>query len=286
MPAIEPNMLKSVFYVYPSEDDAKNSSELGGTGFFFGIPYSGSGSRIFLYAITCHHILLDIKPDPIVLRINTREGKFDTIKTNYDDWTAHPNGDDVAFMRLDLGENHNFEIGIIPPDDIPTDEYIKETGIYPGDEAFMIGRFRVHSGKKKNLPAAMFGYISMLPDEKIYNPKTTLDQESYLVEMRSISGFSGSPVFQWIDELSMRPHTGKQSLKLRRRLLGVCWGYINVPEFAENVDIPDEKHQLKLNSSMAAIVPYYKIMDLINSEEEMELREEENRKLKEKNENS
>jgi len=275
MPALEPNLLKSVFYIYPSVDDAENSQEFGGTGFFIGIPASESENRFFLYAVTCHHILLDNKSNPIVLRINTGDGKFDTIETRYEDWTPHPSGDDVAIMRLALGENHNFEVGIIPRSDFPTAEFTKEIGIFPGDEVFMIGRFRVHSGKKKNLPAAMFGYISMLPDESIYNPKTTLMQDSYLVEMRSISGFSGSPVFQWIDELSLRPHTRKQSLMLRRRLLGICWGYINVPEIA--TDVSDQKYELKLNSSMAAVVPYQKIMDLID--DDMKSREEENKGL-------
>src|SRR5688572_9346231 len=69
MPALDPRLLSSVFFVYPSLQDAKNSTELGGTGFFFWIPSGIVENMGYCYAVTCWHVLYDTKPNP-VLRIN------------------------------------------------------------------------------------------------------------------------------------------------------------------------------------------------------------------------
>jgi hypothetical protein len=60
----------------------------------------------------------------------------------------------------------------------------------------MLGLFTDHSGIEKNLPAARFGNISMLPDKsaKIEQPNIG-EAEAYIVDMHSRSGYSGSPVF-------------------------------------------------------------------------------------------
>jgi hypothetical protein len=277
MPALHPGLLQTAFYVYPSRDDAESSTEFGGSGFFFCVPCEGIGNLGFLYAVTCSHVLYDTKPNPVI-RINTSDGKYAIIETRYEDWTRHPKGDDVAILNLGLGENHKYSFGFFGRANLITDELVNEKGVFVGDEIIMIGRFRVHTGKKKNLPVAMFGYISMMPEEPIYNNKTKLMQESYLVEMRSISGFSGSPVLLWIPPLSPRPYSNFVDPNSHTRLLGVCWGYINVAERAR--DISDQEYELKLNSSMAAVVPFQKVMDLIDSNEEIVSRQKENKALK------
>src|SRR5205823_82762 len=59
-----------------------------------------------------------------------------------------------------------------------------------------IGLFVDHDGVTTNVPSARFGNISMLP-----NKNATIEQptnyrgESYVVDMHSRTGFSGSPVF-------------------------------------------------------------------------------------------
>ena len=208
MPALHPGLINTAFYIYPSKDDAKNSAEFGGTGFLFGIQSDVAPNLWFTYAVTCWHVIRN-HPNPVI-RINTRDGKYDTIETKSDDWIRHPNGDDVAILRLSFGAKHNYLYGQFTLDHLVTDELIKTLSVSPGDEVVMIGRFRVHAGRKKNIPAFMFGYISMMPDEPIYNPETDLEQDSYLVEMRSISGFSGSPVILWIPPLSPRPTSARR----------------------------------------------------------------------------
>ena len=58
---------------------------------------------------------------------------------------------------------------------------------------FMIGRFLNHQGTKdKIVPAVRFGNISVML-EIIWNSTVNKDQLSFSVEMRSRTGFSGSP---------------------------------------------------------------------------------------------
>jgi hypothetical protein len=65
-----------------------------------------------------------------------------------------------------------------------------------GDDVFMIGLFIDHKGLATNIPSARFGNISMLPSPMaIIEQPTGYEGESYVVDMHSRTGFSGSPVY-------------------------------------------------------------------------------------------
>ena len=54
------------------------------------------------------------------------------------------------------------------------------------------------TGRDRNFPIVRTGHIAMMPDEKI--PKVKIgdwegNADAYLIESRSIGGWSGSPVF-------------------------------------------------------------------------------------------
>jgi hypothetical protein len=75
-----------------------------------------------------------------------------------------------------------------------TEDEIAQFDIGPGDDVFFVGRYVNHQGRQQNSPTVRLGIISMLPREKILHPRGTL-VDSFLVEVRSLSGYSGSPVF-------------------------------------------------------------------------------------------
>ena len=64
----------------------------------------------------------------------------------------------------------------------------------PGDDVFFVGRFISQQGQQRNTPTVRQGVISMLPHEKVPSWEGT-PVDSFLVEARSLSGYSGSPVF-------------------------------------------------------------------------------------------
>jgi hypothetical protein len=64
----------------------------------------------------------------------------------------------------------------------------------PGEEIVMLGRFLGYDRTDENKPAARFGHLAMAPTVPINHP-WGFTQPSFLIECRSVSGFSGSPVF-------------------------------------------------------------------------------------------
>jgi hypothetical protein len=106
----------------------------------------------------------------------------------------------------------------------------------------------------------------------VQQPFTGAIQESFLVEMRSDSGYSGSPVFLYINPGTARPwiyssdpETGPQHYakteKLELFFIGIDWGHIG-------------------ETAMAAVVPWYKVGDLLNCTKLVQMREERDRKDK------
>jgi hypothetical protein len=77
-------------------------------------------------------------------------------------------------------------------------------GVGPGDEVFMVGRFVSREGKEKNTPAVRFGSLAMVPRES-FGEEQVSSGEHFLVNCRSIFGYSGSPVFVFIDPTLPRP---------------------------------------------------------------------------------
>lgn len=94
-------------------------------------------------------------------------------------------------------------------------QILKEFSIWPGDEIFMIGRLVNQAGWQRNTPVVRFGNLSMLP-----NPHEPISMEPYgeheafLVECRSLSGFSGSPVFLTTTQ-TITPKDGKMPQELK-----------------------------------------------------------------------
>lgn len=183
----------SVFYLFKTEDDAYANVKTGGTGFFV---HWGVNDKDYIYAVTNRHVIE--KADAFVIRVNTPQGGVTTIPLTLCDWHNHPNQADIAVARVEPDwEKHKFmpipiQLFIYP-------SHIANRSVDIGDDVYMMGRFVHHSGKTINLPSVRSGLISVLPNEHELiplDPEVNLpDQIAYLIEMRSISGFSGSPVF-------------------------------------------------------------------------------------------
>ena len=85
--------------------------------------------------------------------------------------------------------------------------------------------------------------------EPITNPAIGKDQESFAVEMRSRTGFSGSPVMVYRTPLSSI-EDGLKYVKFTG-LLGVNWGYILDEETQEN-------------TWLNGVVPAWKILEMLD----------------------
>jgi hypothetical protein len=199
VPRIRDAYLDCVIYLYGSEVDAEDGLRTGGSGFLVGVPTGLPTNVWLLYAVTNRHI---IEPNNLVIRLRTKDGKHFIMPTEKNAWHIHPMGDDIAVCLIYF-DWHSMRYNFVPRDHFLDKETMDRFNIGPGDEAFVVGRFINHEGRQQNLPTVRFGCVAQMPWEPI-KQDTGFEQESFLVEARSIAGYSGSPVFAYIPVFSDR----------------------------------------------------------------------------------
>ena len=148
----------------------------------------------------------------------------------------------------------------------------------------MIGLFTSHHGGERNVPSARFGNLAMLANDGApIETEGGFRRPCHLVDMRSRSGFSGSPVFIYrtpTDDLtnpSLQNQTYTDRLmkgSLFLALLGIHCGQYQeqvdirrAPEAGEAIGDPiREWDKLILPSSMTIVVPCWRISELLDLE--------------------
>jgi hypothetical protein len=273
MPRIPDGALEGIIYLYPSVSDAKSDSRLGGSGFFVMDPSTVIPGQGILYAVTNAHV---IEAGNTVIRLNTRDGQADVFDFTERHWLLHPDKDDIAICAMPELDPSLHAYKEINPGMLLKRHEIDAFRVGPGDDVFVVGRFINSQGKLRNIPSVRFGNIAQMPLEPIEQGRVfgEFQQESFLVEARSISGFSGSPVFLILLAASSRQEPGFRLHTDVFRLLGVQWGYIQdwepVRDFAGRS--VDTGLKVRLNTGMMGVVPAWKLGDLLRSDVLMEHR--------------
>ncbi len=193
MPRIPPQVLYSTFYLYPSVKAAKAGDKFGGTGFFVAYPTGIPEAPSLLYAVTNWHVA--VRDGCSVMRVNTLHGGPDIFDFDPADWEFPPGGPDMAVIpHLKLGVRESvhqivaLELGLLL-----TRLDVVNLEINPGEDIFMIGRFVDHDGAASNVASARFGNLSVMPQEMLQ--PTGGRFESFILDVHSRTGYSGSPVF-------------------------------------------------------------------------------------------
>lgn len=140
----------------------------------------------------------------------------------------------------------------------------------------MVGRFVNHEGKQRNLPSVRFGNISMMPYEPVRTSRGLL-QEVFLVESRSLPGYSGSPVF-----LAPFPNSALRKEQPPAKLLGIDMGHLkdHLPvlskkELAQGKRFPIcDDWTVESNTGMSCVIPAWKIIETLYMEELVESRKQ------------
>jgi hypothetical protein len=292
MPKIPETILKHVFYLYKSYEDAEKGSEYGGTGFLVAIPsekYYRDYKIAHIYGVTNWHNALE--GGFSVIRINTIDGKTDILDFNPTEWEWIPGGDDIAAIEIPISKLH--DVQYISTTAFATDQIITENEIGIGDDVFMVGRFVNYDGGPINAPAVRFGNISVMPSP-ILQP-TGYAGDSYCIDLHSRTGFSGSPVFVFrtpASNIDAIFKTGKVNLSESfLYLLGIHWGQF--PEDWELKEIKLEGKPPRSNlilegayvegfSGMTCVIPAKKILDLLNVSKFINRREKEEKEIGER----
>lgn len=270
MARISDDFLECVFYLYASRSDAEQGVSFGGTGFLVSITSRVHPQTWYVYAVTNRHV---IEGGATVIRFNTHTGSNDVLELTQAHWFVDPRGNDLAVYNLAPSLGHH-KIKAVNTTDFITRSILNQYSIGPGDDAFMVGRFINHEGIQRNLPAVRFGNIAMMPDEPVYHPSNAnRQQESFLVEVRSTGGYSGSPVFAHIPSFSKRPGSADLgSLSYGPWLLGIDWANLSGVELVRNengreLDGASKGWYVNANTGMAAVIPAWILRELLDTNE-------------------
>lgn len=172
-----------------------------GTGFFL-TRHSDINSPAYTYLVTAKHVLDEIEKKHIQteteiwLWVRLRDGQTKWIKTLLAQWIQHPDKTvDVAALGVSDFEGFFDHVSYplyicLSPDDL----FEMRMGV--GHEVFITGLFLKHTGKRSLIPIVRVGNIAAMPEERIITEFSPIEGvEGYLIEARSTSGLSGSPVF-------------------------------------------------------------------------------------------
>jgi hypothetical protein len=315
MPPIPQLLLDCSIYLYESRASAEGGENFGGSGCLVSVEtppiydpksYKYPPGRLteisvyfppHIYAVTNKHVALRGFP---VVRLNTLDGTTDVLELDKHDWIPHPDGDDLVVAPVDLPQ-HKFNYFPIGSGLFVDQRAVTSQRIGAGDDTFMVGRFVNHAGQQRNTPSLRFGSIAMLPFEKIKLGKEANNhmQEAFLVETRSMSGFSGSPVFVYRpSEIEATIPPGEDSFETRHRyittitelvghvnFLGIDCGHVQKYEKVVNgALIPHPQWKVAGNTGMAIVIPAWRLLELLNTPELIMQRKNKDKKYQEERE--
>jgi hypothetical protein len=148
------------------------------------------------------------------------------------------------------------------------------------------------AGRQRNTPIVRFGNVAMNAD--YIDVENGREQFSFLVECRSLSGFSGSPVF-----ITTTQTYGPENMPKARRpapppgqtatvnvgslwgkfgpwLLGIDSGHIPLlkPLYTPKGEAIYD-YRVDANTGIAYVIPAWKIMEVLNDEDLVRKRQEE-----------
>lgn len=254
--------LETVFFLYPSEDDARRGAKTGGTGFLVRV----QSERVmghYNYAVTNRHV---IENGATTARFNLIDGSSLIIDSNEPDWIISDTDDLAicAFADANLGDIKYKALGADHFIDTSTMETMN---IGAGDDVFVSGRIPGVDGVDINKPIYRFGRLCA-------NDIRTVDgQESFLVEAHSTGGLSGSPAFLGVQDIFVRPNV-TTPFKSRMWLLGVQWGYVNNSSPVYLNGRVSETQTVELNSGIMCVIPAWKLWRLLHSPRAISMREQ------------
>jgi len=259
---ISEKVKKCVFYLGIEISDGTTQSLIySGTGFLVSHPSRRPGLN-YIYFVTAKHVQVKLeKTGHFIFRANSPQGKSIEVKINSGEikWWFHPTDTaaDIAMFTFSIDASV-VDISTIPTSAFATPELMETRGIGAGDEVFVIGLFAYHKGNSKNIPIVRSGNIAMIPDERI-STSDFGDMDAYLIEVWSIGGLSGSPVF------AMKRVGAEEAVFY---LIGFIQGHWNTsPETMIDAIEQDGKIKARENVGIAIVTPAQKILDIINCDE-------------------
>jgi len=291
MPKLHRSIEKSTFFLFrlspdPADDHKPENERVcgpNGTGVFISKQSELVPDLSHIYAASNWHVVREAS----WIRVNGKNGTR-LIKFEPSDWEYSKDEDLCVIDVTDhlLKENGEYVDVFTTVDErhFVTHDFVKRRDVGIGDSTIMIGLFANHDGGKSNAPVGRFGNIAAMPDPE--NPVRFHSEDkylrpAYLNDMRSRTGFSGSPV--WVyrigsDDLTHLPPDTMElgglgiadSAASFLRFLGIHRG-----QFRESTEIFSTeglsseglvKHgdEIFVASAMTAVIPAWELSAVLN----------------------
>jgi hypothetical protein len=217
--------------------------------------------------------------DEVQVLLNTTDGKHEAVSMPVSQWRQHPSAD-VAILPW-APERGRFQYRVYPIASAATEAVVAAKKIGAGDDVFITGLLVNHPGRPRNLPVMRMGSIAAIPQDPVTmtlgrlasSPRLT--DLVTLVEVRSIGGLSGCPVFVhlpiWRDMAKgdlIVGTGGEAGSGGEEWLLGVMHGFFSVMD-----DDPDGVHVEVRNTGIAIVTRVDRVLDLINAPALMAIRQ-------------
>lgn len=238
------------------------------TAFFVSVPADlGTVEGGYLYLVTAKHCVERAKRfGSIFIRLNTKFGDIlhHEIKS---EWIyPQEEGPDVAVLPFEAPADA--ELKAVPIGMLATKEKLSENRIGIGDDVAVTGLFAKVPGNSRNVPVLRGGMISAMPGEALTGSDGK-EYLAYLIEMRSVGGLSGSPVFvvktAFVDPNKKTPNFGLQLSSYVFLLIGLIRGHWDQANVEDAED--DSEGRETLNTGIAVATPIQECLYILNGEE-------------------
>jgi hypothetical protein len=237
------------------------------------------GSYVAPFLVTAEHnvVAMQIKNWTIYVRVNLKNGNTDTAELN-GKWWFHPDREnsllsDVVVMPLGLRQD------LVDHDYIPLFRTVSAQWRKSrlGDEVFVMGLFKSHYGRKRNIPIVRIGTVAALPEEPV-STEYAGDIEAYLIEVKSIAGLSGSPAFisardasvqDWVPAILPDPRYKPPDLDSmvnwwNWNFFGLVHGHFDVDRVDQD-DATDDmgEQERSINAGIGIVIPAVKVIETL-----------------------
>lgn len=301
MPEIPPGLENCVFFAFAKSSAGKTKAV--GTGFFICVRVDGEGSPpdLHTYAVTNQHVISDVH----FIRFTLGDGSIGEIEIPH--WEFIDGGPDIALADVteDVDAFGPNLLGLARGTFV-TPEFSDDAQLNIGEDGFMLGLFADEPGTKRNAPIGRFGNLAAMADKdhRIEQPNG-YHNPTFLFDLRSRTGFSGSPVFIYrtgqfdMSRLLRNPDKPPKAKKLANaafvKLLGVhCGQYPELVKYkvvdekraeaieddraGEKIDWADGS-KLVIPSSITMVVPAWEIERVLDLKNFKTMREDREKRI-------
>jgi len=239
-----------------------------GTGFIGTLP-AFDGHK-FYFLVTCDHVVDMINGDFVWIRVNRRDGGCSTIRISKTERDVSYNND---ISMCGFGVDYDlFDFRTISLDRADFDAQRNKWEWDIGDEVAVVGLYGSHFGQLKNVPITRIGHIALMPGEPVISHRGELP--AYLIEGKSISGLSGSPVF--LNAPMWRVKDGIPAF-LKHPLIfpiGMVLGYHSVESREDQIPVPAIQGEpvadgpaVDRNTGLTTVVPIERVIEMVETPE-------------------